>query len=328
MKKLIHKGTNAIQNNKIKELELQNTNQIGKIKELELQNTKQNNEIKELKLQNSKQKKQIKKLNEKIDNLEEKNSVMKEQNKYLNKRLDTLENDLALIKDLLKIDNTVKEKNKLQIIKSNTKIDNGKLYDLCLKLLENVFEDESISIYSLLKGENKSLLNKKTLEPVFKCFESILEEMIKCCKPLLYAMVEYLFDGEVKINDILEVKDFLLEKILKDDTCSPYYKGLKNLLFGINIKNSCEIFKSHEQSKINYILKLAGFVEIFDRCQNIQNIEKKLQGTILYIILNFFDNEKLNSLLDKVEDDDDNNNRAFMMILISSINPNYTNLYY
>ena len=33
-------------------------------------------------------------------------------------------------------------------------------------------------------------LNKKTLEPVFKCFESILEEMIKCCKPLLYAMVE------------------------------------------------------------------------------------------------------------------------------------------
>ena len=350
------KGTNAIQNDEIKELKLQNTNHIDKIEELELQNTKQNNEIKELKLQNTnqnneikelklqntnhidkikelelqntKQKKQIKKLNEKIDNLEEKNIVMKEQNKCLNTRLDTLENDLAKIKMLLNIDNIVKEKNKLQIIKSNTKIDNAKLCEMCLKLLENVFEDGSISIYSLLKGENKSLLNKNTLEPVFKCFESILEDMIKFCKPLLYSMVEYLLDSEVKIDDILEVKDFLLEKILKDDACSSYYKGLKNLLFGIDVKNSYEIFKSHEQSKINYILKLVGFVEIFDRCQNIQNIEKKLQGTILYIILNFFDNEKLNSLLDKVEDDDDNNNRSFMMILIISLNPNNTNLNY
>ena len=293
------KGTNAIQNNKIKELELQNT----------------------------KQKKQIKKLNEKIDNLEEQNSVLKEQNKCMNKRLDTLENELALIKKHLKIDDIVKEKNKLTLIKSNTKIDNAKLYELCLKLLENVFRDGSFSIYSLLKGENKSLLNKNTLEPVFKCFETIFEEMMKFCKPLLYSMVEYLLDEEVIINDILEVKDFLLEKILKDDACSPYYKAIKNLLFGIDAKNSYEIFKTLEQSKINYVLKLVGFVEIFDGCQNIQNIEMKLQGAILYIILNFFDNEKLNSLLDKVEDNDDNN-RTFIMILISSINPNNTNLFY
>ena len=190
-----------------------------------------------------------------------------------------------------------------------------------------MFRDGSFSIYSLLKGENKSLLNKNTLEPVFKCFETIFEEMMKFCKPLLYSMVEYLLDEEVIINDILEVKDFLLEKILKDDACSPYYKAIKNLLFGIDAKNNYEIFKTLEQSKINYVLKLVGFVEIFDGCQNIQNIEMKLQGAILYIILNFFDNEKLNSLLDKVEDNDDNN-RTFIMILISSINPNNTNLFY
>ena len=53
----------------------------------------------------------------------------------------------------------------------------------------------------------------------------------------------------------------------------------------------------------------------------------KLQGAILYIILNFCDNEKLNSLWNKVNDNDDDNNRDFMIILISSLNPNNVDLY-
>ena len=66
---------------------------------------------------------------------------------------------------------------------------------------------------------------------------------------------------------------------------------------------------------------MVGFIEIFDACQNIKDIEMRLQCAILYIILNFCDNEKLNSLANKVCDNDDNY-RKFMMILISSLNPN------
>ena len=72
---------------------------------------------------------------------------------------------------------------------------------------------------------------------------------------------------------------------------------------------------------------MVGFIEIFDKCQNIKDIEMKLQGAILYIILNFCDNEKLNSLWNKVNDNDDDNNRDFMIILISSLNPNNVDLY-
>ena len=66
---------------------------------------------------------------------------------------------------------------------------------------------------------------------------------------------------------------------------------------------------------------MVGFIEIFDVCQNIKDIELKLQGAIMYIILNFCDNEKWNSLVKQVYDNDDNN-RIFMITIISSLNPN------
>ena len=68
---------------------------------------------------------------------------------------------------------------------------------------------------------------------------------------------------------------------------------------------------------------MVGFIEIFDACQNIKDIEieMRLQGAILYIILNLCDNKKWNSLAKQLDDNDDNN-RRFMITLISSLNPN------
>ena len=48
----------------------------------------------------------------------------------------------------------------------------------------------------------------------------------------------------------------------------------------------------------------------------------KLQGAILFIFLNIFDEEKLNSLFNTINNDNESI-RSLMKILISSINPNY-----
>ena len=136
-------------------------------------------------------------------------------------------------------------------------------------------------------------------------------------------MVISLINEKDNVNNASEVRKLLTKKIKNNDACSPYYKALTNLLFGIEDDDTCEIFKTLEKSKINYIRKLVGFIEIFDACQNIKDIEieMRLQGAILYIILNLCDNKKWNSLAKQLDDNDDNN-RRFMITLISSLNPN------
>ena len=319
------------QDNKIEELKRENTAQDKKIEELKRENTAQDKKIKvqdkkidELKseniVQNDKIKEQDKKMKERDEKIKEQDKKIKEQDKKidalikenngLREEINNLSNDLKFIKQNININS-----------EANTEINNNELYKLCLKLIENMFGDESVSIKSLLKEGKISLLNKDLFKTVFKSFESMLKEVLKFNDLFLYSMVKSLLNEKENTDNALEVRKLLKNKIKKNDACSPYYKALNNLLFGIDDENTCEIFKILEQSKINYIKKLVGFIEIFDVCQNIKDIELKLQGAIMYIILNFCDNEKWNSLVKQVYDNDDNN-RIFMITIISSLNPN------
>ena len=298
------------QDNKIEELKRENTAQDKKIEELKRENTAQDKKIKvqdkkieELKSENITLKDKIKEQDKKIDALIKENNGLREE-------INNLSNDLKFIKQNININS-----------EANTEINNNELYKLCLKLIENMFGDESVSIKSLLKEGKISLLNKDLFKSVFKSFESMLKEVLKFNDLFLYSMVKSLLSEKENVDNALEVRKLLKNKIKKNDACSPYYKALNNLLFGIDDENTCEIFKILEQSKINYIKKLVGFIEIFDVCQNIKDIELKLQGAIMYIILNFCDNEKWNSLVKQVYDNDDNN-RIFMITIISSLNPN------
>ena len=83
----------------------------------------------------------------------------------MKENINNLSNDLAFIKNHININS-----------EANTKINNDELYKVCLKLIENVFQDEPVSINSLLKKENISLLNKNAFETVFNSFESILKK--------------------------------------------------------------------------------------------------------------------------------------------------------
>ena len=294
---------NSSQNKEINKLKHENTSKNKKIEEQDKKIEEQNNKIYE-------QDKKIEERDKKIEEQDKKIDMLIKENQGLNQKIDNLNNDLAFIKSHININS-----------EENTKINNDKLYKLCLTLIGNVFQDKSVSINSLLKKENISLLNKNTFETVFKSFESLLRNVLTFNEPLLYSMVISLINEKDNVNNASEVRKLLTKKIKNNDACSPYYKALKNLLFGIEDDDTCEIFKTLEKSKINYIRKLVGFIEIFDACQNIKDIEMRLQGAILYIILNLCDNKKWNSLAKQLDDNDDNN-RRFMITLISSLNPN------
>ena len=82
------------------------------------------------------------------------------------------------------------------------------------------------------------------------------------------------------------------------------------------------MFNNDDQRKKDYIKELLGFIEIFENNQNINDIEMKLQGAILFIILNLLDEKRLGSVLDEVNKNNESI-RNIMKILICSVNPNY-----
>ena len=75
-----------------------------------------------------------------------------------------------------------------------------------------------------------------------------------------------------------------------------------------------------EKEKKKYLIKLIGSVEIFENNQGIHDIERKLEGALLYIILELLGIEKFNSLVIDVNKKNVANDILLMKLLIRSIN--------
>ena len=106
---------------------------------------------------------------------------------------------------------------------------------------------------------------------------------------LLCAKVESFLNCKENILAQILIENILFKKIEKGDSCSLYYKEIKDLLFWTDGKDNREKIHSLDQSLKDYIIKLVGFIEIYEKNQNITEVESKLQGALLYIILNFLD---------------------------------------
>ena len=82
------------------------------------------------------------------------------------------------------------------------------------------------------------------------------------------------------------------------------------------------VLNTLDEKKKNCIKQLIEFIEIFENNQNIENIEMKMQGAILFIMLKLCDDKKLISIFDEVNKNNENV-RNIIKILISSINSRY-----
>ena len=182
-----------------------------------------------------------------------------------------------------------------------------------------MFIDNFISISSLLKEPNIGLLIRETFETVFKYFEKILEEILQNNDNMLCSKIESLINDKGNIS-VANVKKLLSDKIEKDNSCSPYYEAIKELLFGIDEKVNCDVLIGLEKEKKKYLIKLIGSVEIFENNQGIHDIERKLEGALLYIILELLGIEKFNSLVIDVNKKNIANDILLMKLLIRSIN--------
>ena len=191
-----------------------------------------------------------------------------------------------------------------------------------MKLLDNFLKDNKILISVILKSANRLSLIKETFEIFFDQFVLILQEITKNNENLLYLMIEPLLNNNKDNSDFSQIEKLLLEKIPKNDVCSIYYKGIKNLLFGDDEKASLgmlNLINTLDEKKKLYIRQLIGFIEIFENNHNIENIEMKMQGAILFIMLNLYDEKKLLSIFDEVIKINENV-RNIIKILISSLN--------
>ena len=86
------------------------------------------------------------------------------------------------------------------------------------------------------------------------------------------------------------------------------------------------VLNTLDEKKKMYIQQLIGFIEIFENYNNIENIEMKMQGAILFIMLKLYDEKKLISIIDESIKNNENV-RNIIKILISSLNSrdNYIN---
>ena len=138
-------------------------------------------------------------------------------------------------------------------------------------------------------------------------------------------MIESLLNNNKNDSDLSQIEKLLIEKIKKNDACSIYYEGVKNLLFGDDEKASLEMLNmlnTLDEKKKNCIKQLIEFIEIFENNQNIENIEMKMQGAILFIMLKLYDDKKLISIFDEVNKTNENA-RNIIKIIISSLNSRY-----
>ena len=152
-----------------------------------------------------------------------------------------------------------------------------------------------------------------------------MEELKKIEDDLLCAKVESFLNCKENILAQILIENILFKKIEKGDSCSLYYKAIKDLLFWTDGKDNREKIHSLDQSQKDYIIKLVGFIEIYEKNQNITEVESKLQGALLYIILNFLDCEKLLTFVAD-ETKDNINERNIIKTLISSLISNSSNI--
>ena len=82
------------------------------------------------------------------------------------------------------------------------------------------------------------------------------------------------------------------------------------------------VLNTLDEKKKYYIKQLIEFIEIFENNQNIENIEMKMQGAILFIMLKLYDDKKLISIFDEVNKTNENV-RNIIKIIISSLNSRY-----
>ena len=252
------------------------------------------------------------------------NKIIMQDNKinYLTNEVEMLKQEIKMLKSLLYGKTEMKSEsvqgNEL-ISVDKIKIDNNKAYDLCLKELDNVFINELISIYSILENKNELSLNKDTFEKAYNCFKSILEKMLKIKNDLLYLKLSSFIDGKGNTLDYFKIEEMFTEKIKNSEACSIYYEILKNIIFGVDGKSDWEMLTTLNSNKKDYVKKLLGFIEIFENNQKVKDIEIKLLCAILYMQLNIFGYEKMNSLLTG-RNKNDMNNRNIMIMLITSLN--------
>ena len=120
-------------------------------------------------------------------------------------------------------------------------------------MLDNVLNNKSISISSLLMDENGVLLIKEIFEAPFNCFSLILEEMPKINNSL-FSRMESIINMKIGITDVFRFVNILLKKIQKDDACLVHYQGIKNILYGIDEKTDYEKYiNSLDADKKDYI---------------------------------------------------------------------------
>ena len=273
----------------------------------------------------------LNRLNNNIRDLHKEVGNLKGQNKRQDNKIKSLTNEVEELKQKIKMLKSQvygKTEMKSESVQGNElisvdkiKIDNNKAYDLCLKELDNVFINELISIYSILENKNELSLNKDTFEKAYNCFKSILEKMLKIKDNLIYSKLSSFIDGKGNTLDYFKIEEMFTEKIKNSEACSIYYEILKNIIFGVDGKSDWEMLTTLNSNKKDYVKKLLGFIEIFENNQKVKDIEIKLLCAILYMQLNIFGYEKMNSLLTGKSRNDMNNNRNIMIMLITSLNP-------
>ena len=124
-----------------------------------------------------------------------------------------------------------------------------------------MLSNKSISISSLLRDENGVLLIKEIFEAAFDCFNLILEGIPKI-NDSLFSRMESIINIKLSITDVFQFVNILLKKIQKDDACSIYYQGIKNIQYGIDEKTDYEKFiNSLDAEKKDYIKKLIRFIK-------------------------------------------------------------------
>ena len=318
---------------KIGDLEGENTEWKGQINSLNEQINSQNKQLKE----------QAKKIKE-IDLLKGEITALRNENNSLKESINKLIANYSMSNNQNQShtdsNQNTTNKNDENVLKNDKKAENGiidkinktKFIENKLKLLDNVLKENSILISVRVTSENRLSLIKETFEIFFEQFKligSILQEISENCENLLFLRIESLLNNNKNDSDLSQIAKLLLEKIQKNDACSIYYEGVKNLLFGDDEKTNLEMLKVLnilDEKKKYYIKQLIEFIEIFENNQNIENIEMKMQGAILFIMLKLYDDKKLISIFDEVNKNNDNV-RNIIKILISSLNSRYKHIH-
>ena len=241
--------------------------------------------------------------------------------KNLNKKYDILSNNFKELMQELKTDrqnnNSIKAK-KEELEKENKKLDSelklneytykNNLYETSIQSLNNILKLQSTAITFILKNKDKLELIEELYKNAFNCFELVFK-YFKKKEGLFFEIIEPFIDGDKDILNVKEnvnIKNMLIQKIVKSDIYSPYYEGLKNFLFGFDEKSPTEAFEFMKGATRKNIKYLFGFTEILEKNSSIENIEYKYQGTIIYLLYLMMGKDKLSIVKELARKDCEN----------------------